>query len=114
MSVYFAHVETWKASKEREADQVYHKQSFDVCQKEWIQIGEVQFEVTNQHFAENGFGRAFKDLSDNILFQNKSWFLRKYHESSKRNFDELGTDVDRQTRKAIQMDCLSRHLAFVL
>ena len=51
-----------------------------------------------------GFRRAFKASSDNMLFQN--------HESSKKIVDELGTDVECQTRKAVQMHCLSRHLAF--
>ena len=74
--------------------------------------GEVQFEITKQHFGEEGFRRAFKALSDNMLFQNKSWVLKKYHESSKKVLDVLGTDVECQTRKAVQMHCLPRHLAF--
>ena len=88
------------------------RQSFEVSQKEWIQLGQVQFEVTKQHFGEGGFKRTCKASSGNILFQNKSWVLKKYHESSKKIVDELGADVECQTRKAIQMDCLSSHLAF--
>ena len=87
-------------------------ENFAVSQKEWIQLDQVPFEVTKQHFGEGGFKRTFKASSGNILFQNKSWVLKKYHESSKKIVDELGVDVECQTRKAIQMDCLSRHLAF--
>ena len=92
--------------KERQTEGITIE-SFDVSKKEWIQLGEVQFEVTKQHFGEGGFRKAFETSSDNILFQNKSWVLKKYHESSKRIADELGTDAECQTRKTIQMHCLS-------
>ena len=85
---------------------------FDICKNEWIELNEVQFEVTKQHFVEVGFRREFKVSSDDILFQNKSWVLNMYHESLKKIIDELGTDAECQTRKAIQIHCVSRHLAF--
>ena len=47
-------------------------ESFDVSKKEWIQLDEVQFQVTKQYFGEGGFRRACKASSVNILFQNKS------------------------------------------
>ena len=47
-----------------------------------------RFEVTKQHFGEDGFRNTFKALSGNILFQNKSWSLKKYQESSKKVVDE--------------------------
>ena len=55
--------------------------------------------------------RAFIASSDNTLFQNKTWLL-KYHESSKKIVDELGTDGECQTRNALKMHCLSSNLAF--
>ena len=41
-----------------------------------MDLVKVQFEVTKQHFGEDGFRNAFKASSGNILFQNKSWSLR--------------------------------------
>ena len=85
---------------------------FDVCKNEWIELDQVQFEVTKQHFVEVEFGTKFNVSSDDILFQNKSWVLNKYHESLKKIVDELGTDAEYQTRKTVEIHCVSRHLAF--
>ena len=58
-------------------------------------------EVTKHHFEEGGFRRTYKASSDNILFQNKSWVLKK-----------LENDAECQMRKVVRIHCLSRHLAF--
>lgn len=79
--------------------------SFDISKKECIKLDEVQFEVIKQFFG-GVLRRAFNSSSDNIIFQNKSWVLKKYHDSSKNIFDELGTDVECPNRKAVQMCCL--------
>ena len=42
--------------------------------------------------------RAFNSLSNNIVFQNKNWVLKKYHDSWKNIVDELGTDVEWQEK----------------
>ena len=96
---HFAHVKAWRASKNkgRHAAGITIN-SFDVCKKEWIQLGKVQFEVIKQHFGKDGFRNPFKAWSDNILFQNKSWSLKKYQESLKKIVDEWGTDAECQTR----------------
>ena len=75
--VYFARVKIWKASKERETGRGYAIKSFDISKKEWIQLGEVQFEVMKQDFGKGGFRRASKAPNDNILFQNKSLGTKK-------------------------------------
>ena len=85
--------------KERQIESITVER-VDVSKKEWIQLGEVQFEVAKQHFGEGGFRRPFKALSGNILYQNKSRVLKKSHESSKKIVDELGADVECQMRKS--------------
>lgn len=54
--------ELQKKERQRESITVYR---FNVSNNEWIQFGEVQFEITKQHFGEKGFRRAFKASSDN-------------------------------------------------
>lgn len=81
-------------------------------QKVWIQLNEIQFEVSKQQFGEVGFIRAFKASNDNILFQDKDRVLRKYHESLMKTVGELEADYECQTRNAVQMHCLSKHLVF--
>ena len=66
--------------KERQKESITSK-SFDISKKECTQIGEVQFEVTKQYFGEGVLRRAFNSLSYNIVFQNKNWVLKKYHDS---------------------------------
>ena len=101
----------WALQKKGRQTESITIESFDVSKKIWIQLGEVPFEVTKQHFGQGGCKRAFIASSDNTLFQSKTWLL-KYHESSKKIVDELGTDGECQTRNALKMHCLSSNLAF--
>ena len=98
----------WELQKKGRQTEGITIESFDVSKKIWIQLGEVPFEVTKQHFGQGGCKRAFIASSDNTLFQSKTWLL-KYHESSKKIVDELGTDGECQT-SSWNMPIIQDHL----
>lgn len=85
---------------------------FDIETSSWSTLPtKAEFVISEDHFAQGGFRKAYKATSQTPRFSNSTWVIKKYLPGSIEDIKVTGQEVEGHTKKIVQMHMLAKNLA---
>uniref|UniRef100_A0A7M5TWE5 Alpha-type protein kinase domain-containing protein n=1 Tax=Clytia hemisphaerica TaxID=252671 RepID=A0A7M5TWE5_9CNID len=85
--------------------------SFNLVDMKWTSHGSCSFQIDEKILGTGGFRNAYSATSQNGMFKNKTWVLKRYKTEAEQSVAERQQSLEDHTKTSVQMVALSNYFS---